>query len=144
MVLRFDEIFSYWIFTWFLVYILFYSYLSTSWKLRINPISAIGLGIIENITVLLIILIKKHFSMTFFKFLTAVIILKGIPFYIVSKFKYNFISSLKTTFFIFILYNIYLWNFSKYNAIQLYQFTIDSIVNDKNTTPGYHLLMSIK
>jgi len=143
MIIKFQQIFSYWILLWFILYKLLYSYFPEKWKLCLNPVVALSIGIIENILILLIIfnnykLLK--FSSVFFKFFIIFIIIKIIPFIISLQYKYDLVSCFITTIILFIIYNIYLFIFTNYNLFQIISFTINSIINNKYNTPAYHLI----
>jgi hypothetical protein len=70
---RFDQIFSYWIFVWYLLYVLgIISY---------NPKFALIIGVITNILVLLIKIIFKNSIYNIVFFITVNFVIKVIPLY---------------------------------------------------------------
>ena len=130
-----DLIFSYWIFVWYLLY--FFGF----FKLY-NPKFAIILGIIENMTILFLMIYYKTKFRLILLFLTMFLILKIIPIYTIwnEKIKTNDII------FTFILFIIYLFwciiNNRKINNFT--KTTKDLVFHNKNTLPGIFFLEKLR
>ena len=68
---RFDQIFSYWIFVWYLLYVL--------GVISYNPKFALIIGVITNLFVLLIKIISKNSFFNIFFFISVNVVIKAIP-----------------------------------------------------------------
>ena len=99
---RFDLVFSYWIFAWYLLYI--------NGFLKYNPKLILTIAVIENLCILgIMMFIIKSPLETILKFIGINIIIKVIPLYTVWKDKINWCDDL---FHIFVLFLIYLfWSY---------------------------------
>lgn len=94
---RFDLVFSYWIFAWYLLYI--------SGFINYNPKLVLTIAIIENLCVLGIMLfIIKSPLETILKFIGINMIIKVIPLYTVWKDKINWRNDLCMIFGLFLIY----------------------------------------
>ena len=137
----FSELFSYWIFIWFILYyILFMN--KEKIKTIVNPIPVFIFALFENFIMLLImIFLYKPFS-SIIIYTIVVFFLKLIPLYILRNEKISWLKNLLFTFLVFVVYNLYL-NYKKTNIYEIYNKTMDSLLENKGLTPGYALLTSI-
>lgn len=116
-----DLLFSYWIFAWFLIYLV---YPVT------NPLFGLWVALLEN-TIALFNLKDK------LRFLLMIILFKVIPIYLLRKTKIKW-KDVKIFGIVFIVYNIYL-NIRGLNIIKVYKITNQSIQRGDNRTPFYYL-----
>ena len=130
MEFRFDLIFSYWIFIWYLLYVIKF--------IKYNPKFIIGFGIIENIFILLMMFYFGSTIKTIQHFIIINIFIKIIPFYTLK----DTIIYKKDIFASIILFLIYcIWIYINNKSIMEYQNKIvDSLINNKNNTPLMFIL----
>jgi len=128
-----DMLFSYWLFLWLFLYILFSG--SHKWVYtHLNPLLAFYFGLLENITVL-IKLIYRGANKASIQFSGVIMIIKVIPIYILQKHRINWKNDLTVLLSLFLIYNLYLWLVKKTNLVEIYEETEKSIANDENRTP---------
>jgi hypothetical protein len=128
-----DMLFSYWLFLWFFLYILFSG--SHKWIYKyLNPLLAFYFGLLENITVL-IKLIYQGVNKTSIQFFLVIMVIKVIPIYLLQNHHINWKNDLTILLSLFLIYNLYLWFFKKTNLAEIYEETEKSIANDENRTP---------
>jgi len=121
--LRFDYVFSYWIFVWYLLYIFHIT--------NYNPKFALIIGIIENIIYFIFMILSKTKFIDLFLFIIINICIKIIPF--ITVMHDNIIwRDITATFVLFIIYNIWLY----INSLHLLKIF-------KRKTPGIVLLKKI-
>ena len=118
--LRFDYVFSYWIFAWYLLYIFHI--------INYNPKFALIIGIIENIIYFIIMILSKKKFIDLFLFIIINICIKIIPFITVMNDTIIW-RDITATFVLFIIYNIWLY----INSLHLLKIF-------KRKTPGIVLL----
>ncbi len=130
---RIDNIFSYWIFFWYLLYLFGF--------VKYNPKFAILCGLFENIFIMLLMLYYKTKTRLLFLFFIMFVLLKVIPLYSIwtTKIKWNDII------FAFILFAVYLcWTFlNKKTFSDFHIQTSKLIFHNKNTLPGMMFLDKI-
>jgi hypothetical protein len=140
--IRFDYIFSFWVFAWFLIY---YFTVSKNSKIGIfiktycNPSIALYFAFIENILTFIVLLVFQNTIWTAFKFLIMMISIKIIPIYLLRNEKLNPIHGLLSLGILFSIYNIYLF-MNDTNIYDVYSRTIYSLIEGKNETPLFHLV----
>ena len=137
---RFDLLFSYWIFAWYLLYI--FKIVDASPKL------ALILGIIENLALLYsIIFIQSQSLKTIILFIIINTCFKVIPLYTLSNEKINLEKDVKNTAIVFTLYIIWLFvlnrNVTKVRKNLLQLFSKNHKIN-KETTPGTALILDLE
>lgn len=139
--IEFSDLFSYWIFIWFIAYVILFMN-KDKIKTIVNPIPVFIFALLENIIILLIMifLYKPVSSIIIYTF--VVIFIKLIPIYILRNEKISWLKNLLFTFLVFVVYNMYL-NYKKTNIYEIYNKTMDSLLENKGLTPGYALLSSI-
>jgi hypothetical protein len=124
---RFDLVFSYWIFTWFLLY--YFKIIQYSPKL------ALCISIIENAILFCVMLFILQTSwMVLVKFLLINTVIKIIPIYLVWKDKINWTQDIIKILSLFFVYAIWVYlNMKSENILEI----INTIVNYR---PGIQLL----
>lgn len=130
---RFDYVFSYWIFCWFI----FYFYKLTSF----SPLFALIIGIIEN-SFLYYIRISKHDLIYRIEFLIVNFFLKILPLYYIIVIQSNTkikINDILATIILFIIY--LLWIIINK---QIYIKNNKLIVNIQSATPIYNILKDLR
>ena len=137
---RFDLLFSYWIFVWYLLYI--FEIVDASPKL------ALILGIIENLVLLFsMIFIQSQSLKTIILFIILNTCVKGIPLYTLYNEKINLEKSIKNTSFVFMLYIIWLLllnrNVKKVRENLLQLFSKNHKMNAE-TTPATALFLDLE
>lgn len=134
MALRFDLVFSYWIYIWYLFYI--YRFISYS------PKFAIGLGIIDNIIMLALMIYFGSNVKAIFYFILINTLIKVVPFYTLR----NETIRLKDVYFTIILFIIFIiWlHINQQNLIGNIKLIHDSLLYNKNQTPFMSLLGKIE
>lgn len=134
MPLRFDFVFSYWIFIWYLLYIS---------KLTIyNPKFAIGLGLLYNTIMFFLMILYCSSIKTIVFFIMINIVIKVIPYYYLmnSIIKLHDVYATVLLFFIFILW-LQINNESLTGNLKL---VYDSLLRGQNKTPLINLLSKIE
>jgi hypothetical protein len=134
MFYRLDLIFSYWIFTWFLLY-----YFRI---IKYNPKLALIIALIENIFLFMLMIIYKVSILNLISFIIVNFFIKILPLYYLWNTK---IIVIKDVFHIIILFIIYLiWCFINKTSIIDYQLSIvQSLLNNKSETPFLYLIKKI-
>ncbi len=131
--MRFDLVFSYWIFAWYLLYM--------AKIVKYSPKLVIVLGIIEN-TVLLIGMIMYGSNLrTITSFIVINTFIKLLPYYSLRSETIR-ISDWKHAVFVFLLYCCWLY----YNQEDLtgnYKKVFDSLIHNRNETPMMQLLEKV-
>ena len=133
MIFRWDYIFSYWIFFWYLLY---------TFKLtNKNPLIAFIFGLIENLFVLLAMIF--YGSKYAWRFLINIFIFKCVPIYFLTRKSYNI--KIKDAWFTLWIFSIYvIWLIANNISIyQVYKKSINSLINDTNETPFMKLFEKI-
>ena len=125
MIIRFDYVFSYWIFAWYILY-----------ELKIvdyNPKFALLLGIIENIIILLFMFYYNNSLIYIFLFCVINFFIKVIPLWRLRNINYDnydIIASIG----LFIIYFGWLV-FNRVNISVMIKNSVDSIKNNKTNMP---------
>jgi hypothetical protein len=140
-VIRFDYLFSYWIFTWFIVYIFITptNPYTIYFKKYCNPIFAFIIGIVENLATLVLILIYKPNPVAILKFISMMIFAKIIPAIVLWSYPIHWVQNIVWTVALFLIYNVYL-TANQTNLITIYKKAITSIIHERDLTPLYALL----
>jgi hypothetical protein len=126
MGLRIDLVISYWILTWYLLYILNI--------IHITPKLFLIIGLFENFIMLLLMFYYHSKIITIINFIIINIFIKVIPYYTVRKDKITF-KSIKTSLFVFIAYCIWLL-INNESLINYQQKIANSLIYNKNETPA--------
>ena len=131
-----DLIFSYWIFT---VFIIYYLLIIFNIKTYFNPLLALYISLFFNlIQIIYIFCVTYNFNL-FFKFLFMMIIFKGIPIYLIRNKEIIVKRDLIHIFILFIIYNIYLFCKGT-NIITINKRINESLIKKQNTTIFFAIL----
>ena len=132
---RFDYNFSYWIFTWFLLYYFKYiEYCPNSWLI---------LGIILNLIQLFLMIYYDNPFLYIFIFIFVNLFVKVYPFYLLYNKPYR-IKDFLFGLYLFILYSLWLF-INKTNFYQVIKDRIRSIKNKEIGTPmAYYIINLLK
>ena len=134
MILRVDFILSYWIFTWYILYII--NIISYSPKLIIM------LGILENLITLIIMILYGSNCKTIIYFIIINIIIKVIPFYTIRNDKIKSRDIYSTI--ILILIYLFWVKINGQSVIEYYKKIIYSLIHNKKDTIGIAILTKIE
>jgi len=143
-VIRFDFIFSYWIFFWFLIY---YFVLLTSSKnmskfatfiLHYNPFIGLIFAFLENI-VLFIYMLPFFQTEILIKYVFMMFLIKIIPIYLIRNQKINPVNDIFAIIVLFCIYLLWLY-YNKTDVIDVYKKTTLSITLNSNKTPLFHFI----
>ena len=132
--MRADLVFSYWIFTWYLLYI--------SKIVNYNPKFAILIGIIDNTIMLLMMIYFGSNMYTIFMFIIINTFLKIVPYYTLWNKKIER-KDIIVTLFLFIIFIIWLY-INKQNLTKNYKEIIDSLLHNKNKTPALYFISKVE
>lgn len=112
---RFDFVFSYWIFAWFLLY--WFKWIDFSPKL------ALLLGVMENLALFVFIILRKSWIFVF-SFVVINLLIKILPLYLLRKEKINIHRDLSILIFIFFLYVSWIFiNEKTFVLKKIYEYT---------------------
>lgn len=137
---RSDFVFSYWVFAWFLLYMVFSKTKNIDIQI-VNPKFAIIVGIAENVLLLLFLLVKKSSVYKITKFVLINVFLKAIPLYLLWDTKIQWWDDVYFTVFLFVVYLgwLYINNLalvSSYKTV-IHSYMTDDNVGDKKTWLSY-------
>ena len=132
--MRFDLVFSYWIFIWYLLYMMSF--------VKYNPKFAILLGIIENIVLLILMATHGANKRTIFYFVFINTLIKVLPFYTLR----HDVVKIKDVKAMLILFGIYIvWIVvNKQNLAGNYKMVYDSLTQNRDTMPFLALVKYVK
>jgi hypothetical protein len=143
--IHFDELFSYWIFFWFLFYFCYsFFYRNTLINNYFNPLFALCIGLLNNLTTLFIIFIFNYDIWIIVYYIFMIFLVKIIPIYLLRNSKINWLNDSMVFVIIFIIYNFYLFFVKKTDIFRIYILTYISLVTGQSKTPLYSLIKSIK
>ncbi len=112
---RFDFVFSYWIFVWFVLY--WFKWIDFSPKL------ALCLGLFENLVLFLFIILRKSWIFTF-SFVVINLFIKIIPLYLLKNDKIYILRDLLNLVFVFLIYISWIFINGKLFVFQkIYEYT---------------------
>lgn len=132
--LRFDLVFSYWIFVWFLLY--------EAHLISFSPKFPILLGIVDNVIMLAFMLLYGTSGRTIFYFIFINTLIKLIPFYMLRNESIRF-KDIGFTIFLFLIFILWL-HINKQSLFGNIKLIHDSLLYGKNETPFMALLDKIK
>jgi hypothetical protein len=131
--MRFDFVFSYWIFAWYLLYM--------AKIVQPSPKLVILLGIIENTALLLGMILYGSNLRTISSFILINIFIKLLPYYSLRQEKIKS-SDWKPTVIVFLLYCCWLY-FNKEDLTGNYKKVFDSLIHNRADTPMMQLLQKV-
>lgn len=132
-----DYLFSYWIFVWFILFLLFAK--SHFVKTNFNPRFALFIALFENIAFFIYYACKNATISVLLKYISMIILFKIIPLFLLRKEKIRWYNEIRIAVVIFIIYHVYL----QLNHVDLYeviQQTSANVLSDANNTPFFRLL----
>ena len=132
--LRADMVFSYWIYFWYLMYIFKF--------VKYSPKLALGIGIIDNIIMLFLMIYFGSNKKTIFFFIVINSLIKVLPFYTLRKEKIKS-TDIYFTAFLFIIFVIWL-HMNRQSLTGNLKLIHDSLLYNKNKTPFMSLLQHIE
>jgi hypothetical protein len=134
--LRFDLVFSYWIYVWYMLYAF------TPLKIQYSPKFSLILGLIDNIIMLILMIMYGTSKRTIFYFILINILIKVFPLYYLRNeiIKTNDIYFTLGLFLIFIIW----LHINKQSLIGNTKLIHDSLIYEKDNTPFMSLLGEIK
>jgi len=127
--MRFDLVFSYWIFAWYLLYM--------AKIVNYKPKLAILLGIIDNTIMLIGMILYGSNFRTILSFITINVFIKLLPYYSLRHETIR-ISDWKPTIILFLIYCFWLY-LNKENLTGNYKKVFDSLINNRDDTPAMQL-----
>lgn len=130
MTIRFDYVFSYWIFAWYVLYEI--------GIVEYNPKFALTIGIIENILVLLFMIYCKNSLIYIFLFCIVNFVIKVIPLWRLRNTNY-YQDDIIASFMLFIIYLFWLL-FNRINIKGMMQNSIKSIKMNRPNLPFIKLI----
>ena len=131
--LRADLVFSYWIYTWYILY----AFKFTSY----SPKFALILGLIDNIVMLVLMLLYGTSRRTIFYFIIINTLIKVVPLYYLSAEKIK-ISDIYFTGGLFVAFVLWL-HLNSQNLVGNMKLVHDSLVYGKDETPFMALLKKV-
>ena len=132
--MRFDLVFSYWIFAWYLLYMLKF--------VKYNPKFAIMIGILENIVLLIFMSFNGANRRTIGYFVLINTLMKLLPFYLLRHEKIR-IGDIQATFGLFVIYVG--WIFLNNQSLpENYKLVYVSLTQNKDTMPFLALVSYVK
>jgi len=131
---RIDLVFSYWIFTWYILYILKI--------INFNPKFAIYCGITENIIIIFMMLYYKTKIKIIICFIFIFILLKLLPLYTLINTKI-YKKDIFITLLLFIIYLLWLYINDK-SILDFKKQILDMILYNKYTFPGIYFFHKLK
>ena len=132
--MRFDLVFSYWIFAWYLLYMLKF--------VKYNPKFAIMIGILENIVLLIFMSLNGANKRTIGYFILVNTFIKVLPFYTVRYDTIN-VKDIQVTLMLFIIYIG--WIFLNNQSLpENYKLAYFSLTKNQDTMPFLALISWIK
>lgn len=132
--LRFDLVFSYWIYAWYLLYA-FNIYTSYS------PKFALLLGLIENIIMLILMLVYGTSKETIFYFILINTLIKGLPLYYLMG-QPIYLKDVYFTCALFVLFIIWL-HINKQSLVGNMKIVYESLLYGRDQTPFMSLLKKV-
>lgn len=138
-IIKFDQIFSIWIFIWVFIYLL--ASKNTNTKIgnflynNTNPIYLLYIAIIDNLYILLFLIFHKSTLWIIIKYIFIIMILKLIPMYLIKNTKMNTKNILIFSFFFFIIYSLYLFFMYNTHFFEVHHKLSESILKDDDNSP---------
>jgi hypothetical protein len=132
--MRFDLVFSYWIFAWYLLYILNFT--------KYNPKFAIMIGILENVVLLIFMSLNGANHRTVGYFILVNTFIKLLPFYTLRHEKIR-IRDIQATVILAIIYVGWIF-FNNQSITGNYKLVYDSLTKNKDTMPFLAFVKYVK
>lgn len=144
---RFDFLFSYWIFAWFLIYYNIDSFnnkYATAFKRHVSPLLPLWMALFFNIYELIYVMMLKFDIITFIKYCIMFLTVKALPIYLLYRkgISIHWINDIIVTLLVVTVYVFYLY-LNNTNPSKIYEETEKSIVNGSNKTPMFYAMNKI-
>jgi len=143
-VLRYDFLFSYWMFMWFVLF--WFLPKNDTLRTLIHPAFALVVGVFENLITVVLICIYNPKWQILWKFVAMMICIKLVPLYLVMyQTTPQPVPWGKSALAFVCVFSVYLGYLSIYGAsfVDIYKTAILSVVHDKNKTPLFSVLRNI-
>lgn len=144
MGITWDLLFSYWLFSWFLIYYAFLhisgrGFIFTFIKKAMNPIMGLIIASFENVVTLILLSYSNSNMLTLLKYSFSILLFKFLPIYLLSYFQVNIVYSFIAFLAAFAVYLIYII-YKDQDLLSIYRFTFDALESNRNDTPFFKLL----
>uniref|UniRef100_A0A6C0B6U7 Uncharacterized protein n=1 Tax=viral metagenome TaxID=1070528 RepID=A0A6C0B6U7_9ZZZZ len=141
--IRFDFLFSYWIFIWFVLYYNIYEFKGTVvlWiKKTASPLLALWTAFWFNVYEIIYLSLIKLNIVLIIKYIFMILIVKALPIYLLYRkgITINWINDLTVLFIISLVYILYL-HANEENPLKIYEETEKSLIKGDNKTPIFSL-----
>lgn len=135
-----DKLFSYWAFTWFIIYYFGNKYIEkyTGYKVP-SPKLALHLALYENIIELFSLITVNLNGWLITKFIIMILFIKVLPLYLIWGIKLEYPRDIYNLIGIFLVYVAYLHVIGT-SLIEVYKTTNKSLAEGKNDTPFYRFI----
>jgi len=134
-----DKLFSYWAFSWFIIYYFGNKYLEKYAGFTVSsPILALHIAFLENVIELISLITVNLNGRLILKFITMILFVKIIPLYLLRNDKIE-IKDFYILLGVFIIYVVYLHMLGT-SLIAIYKQTNKSLAEGKNDTPFYRFI----
>jgi hypothetical protein len=142
--IRFDYLFSYWIFAWFLVfYFVDKGTTAGKWIYKyLNPTIALWIALMESLVTFVYLLILHPRLDYTIKMLAMMFFIKAFPLYLIRRYPIHWKNDILVTLILFAIYNVYLY-FNDTNVIDIYRRTFTAFKEGTNQTPLFSLMDSL-
>jgi hypothetical protein len=142
--IRFDYLFSYWIFAWFLIfYFVDANTTSGKWIHKyLNPVFALYIGFLEELVTFVYLLVINPQMNYIVKMLAMMTLIKLFPLYLLRNYPIHWKNDIMVFLFFFGIYNLYLF-FNDTNVYDVYKRTFISFKEGTNKTPLFSLMDSL-
>jgi len=139
-----DNIFSYWIYLWFVAYMLvrassLHTPLNQGFITYWNPLIALLFALVENLIMFIHLIYIWPNTTIIVKYIVMMLLVKIWPIYVLRNSNIRWENDLIHLFYVFIAYNFYL-ALKGTNIIQVYNETYNSIANNRNQTPLFYTI----
>jgi hypothetical protein len=141
-VIRFDYLFSYWMFLWFVLYYFLPTTINTNstitylFKQYGNPLYVFYLGILENLITLGLLIWYNPSAYLIIKYIIMMCITKVYPAYLLQNKPIHWKANLALFIVVFLIYNMYLIA-NQTSFYEVYEKTLTSVIEDRDLTPLY-------
>jgi len=146
-VLRFDFLFSYWVFIWAIAFYFIPSnsdagQLTKLIRHYLSPIVALYIALLENVIKLILMLYTDPQILIIGKFIAMITVIKLFPLYLLRNHKTHLVRDIFAFISVFAVYNVYLAG-NDTNIFEIYERTYSSIISGQNNTPLFALIERI-
>ena len=143
--IRWDYLFSYWIYVWFLAYLLLAIFCKGFGKIIDavinygNPSLALYIALIENVASFFVLIWFQASTTVLVKYVIMIFFAKGIPIYLLRNYPIRVTYNVGILLIIFLLYLGYLY-VNGQDVVEIYRKTFGWVLSNSNKTPFFYLL----